>query len=93
MAKTGPEVMQDVLDGLDQTLKGQRQINGKLCQVDWRLVEALKEVSKALHATASGQPADLTRLDQLIAEVGPMNLAVAGVDPPGCDPKNAGTGT
>lgn len=63
---------------------GQKKINGKLCQVDWMLIEALRKVSAALKTSVP--TADLSELDSLIEAVDVRSEEVAHEDPPGCDP-------
>jgi hypothetical protein len=63
----------------------QKRINGRLCQVDWRLIRALEEVSSALKALGT-PPANLQTLDGLIEEAERISATVAIPDPPGCDP-------
>jgi len=65
----------------------QAKINGRLCQVDWRLIEALKAVSTALKASGANA-ASLATLDRLVAEADTISASVAIPDPPGCDPVN-----
>jgi len=62
----------------------QKMINGRLCQVDWRLISALKEVSAAL----KGLGANVNTLDSLVTEATQISASVAIPDPPGCDPRN-----
>jgi hypothetical protein len=70
----------------------QKKINGRLCQVDWRVISALQEVVAVLRATgASG--ANLENLERLINEADEISASVAIPDPPGClpgDRKSAG---
>lgn len=61
---------------------GQKKVNGKLCQVDWRLLEALKKVSAEL--TKLG--ADVADLNQLIGQTDQLSAEVALENPPGCFP-------
>ena len=63
----------------------QKKINGRLCQVDWRLISALHQVVAVLRATgASG--ANLENLERLINEADEISASVAIPDPPGCSP-------
>ena len=82
---------EDVLDGLSRSLKGQKEINGKLCQVDWRIIEALRAVQAALSACAGCSTNDLTALDKAIKTADTLSEKVAMVDPPGCEPKDRTT--
>lgn len=63
----------------------QKKINGRLCQVDWRLIEALKEVVAALRATGS-VAVHVNNLERLINEADDISASVAIPDPPGCSP-------
>lgn len=66
-------------------LMNQKKINGRLCQVDWRLIEALREVVAALRA--SGAPAvHLNNAERLINIADDISATVAIPDPPGCFP-------
>ena len=65
--------------------KNQKQINGRLCQVDWRLIAALEEVAAALRASGSSE-AHVAKLERLIKEADFISESVAIPDPPGCDP-------
>ena len=73
---------------------GQQKINGELCRVDWKLIEALKAVSNALAQVAAARNADgtqlvvldLAALDKLIADADGIGEVVADIIPPGCDP-------
>jgi hypothetical protein len=70
-----------------QFLINQKKINGRLCQVDWRLIQALREVVAALRA--SGPNAVHTdNAERLILEADRIGFTVAIPDPPGCDPFN-----
>jgi hypothetical protein len=62
----------------------QKKINGRLCQVDWRLISALREVATALKTSG----ADVAHLVRLIDEADAISKTVAIPDPPGCDPKD-----
>jgi len=72
----------------------QKKINGRLCQVDWRLIEALKEVVEALRASGSNA-VDFHKLKGLIDEAEEISASVAIPDPPGCNPfeRSAGPDT
>jgi hypothetical protein len=65
----------------------QKTINGRLCQVDWRLIEALKEVVVALRASGS-DAVDFDNLERLINEAERISDSVAIPDPPGCNPRD-----
>ncbi len=65
----------------------QKKINGRLCQIDWRLIQGLKEVVAALRA--SGPTAvHVDNLERLINEAEKISASVAIPDPPGCKPKD-----
>lgn len=72
----------------EQINAGQRTVNGKLCQVDWRLLQALEKVSNILGQIPGANAADIASLNDLIQRADEMSEKVAGDDPPGCDPKN-----
>jgi hypothetical protein len=63
----------------------QKKINGRLCQVDWRLISALQEVVAALRSTGASD-ASLAQLEALIVEADDISASVAIPDPPGCSP-------
>ena len=63
---------------------GQTKINGMLCKVDWRLVEAFREVSRLLKEKS----VDSSQLDQMINDVDEMSATVALENPPGCNPND-----
>ncbi len=69
----------------ETALKNQKQINGRLCQVDWRLISALREVVAALNAPGQNT-VDFVSLNGLIDEADEISKTVAIPDPPGCDP-------
>ncbi len=70
-----------------ETWINQKQINGRLCQVDWRLISALKEVSAALKAPGANA-VNVNNLDRLIGQADHISATVAIPDPPGCDPRD-----
>lgn len=63
----------------------QKKINGRLCQVDWRVIAALQEVVAVLRATGACG-ANLENLERLINEADEISASVAIPDPPGCSP-------
>lgn len=69
----------------ETALKNQKKINGRLCQVDWRLISALKEVIAALRASGPNE-VHINNLERLINEADKISASVAIPDPPGCDP-------
>ncbi len=66
-------------------LMNQRKINGRLCQVDWRLISALKELVAALRASGPSE-VHIANAERLINEADKISLTVAIPNPPGCDP-------
>lgn len=72
-------------------LKNQKKINGRLCQVDWRLISALKEVVAALRASGPNR-VHVDNLERLINEADKISASVAIPDPPGCDPVDRTSG-
>lgn len=70
---------------------GQKEINGKLCQVDWRIIVALRAIRTALNRCAGCPESELAMLDQAIAKIDSMSVTVAKVDPPGCLPEDRTT--
>ncbi|MDX6497222.1 MAG: hypothetical protein QOG23_482 [Blastocatellia bacterium] len=69
----------------ETALKNQKKINGRLCQVDWRLISALREVIAALRASGPNA-VHVDNLERLINEADIISASVAIPDPPGCDP-------
>ncbi|MGH9970001.1 MAG: hypothetical protein ACREBG_19705 [Pyrinomonadaceae bacterium] len=67
---------------LEAFFRGQRDINGRLCDVDWRLLNAISELRNALQN--SSLDVDLAAVDRAMAVAQSCSDAVAGVDPPGC---------
>ena len=68
-------------------LTNQKKINGRLCQVDWRLVSALKEVIAALRASGPNG-VHIDNAERLIDEADKISATVAIPDPPGCSPRD-----
>ena len=66
-------------------LMNQSKINGRLCQVDWRLISALKEIVAALRATGSAA-VHINNAERLLNDADNISLTVAIPNPPGCDP-------
>ena len=66
-------------------LMNQKKINGRLCQVDWRLIAALRELIAALRACGPSE-VDITNAERFINEADEISLTVAIPNPPGCDP-------
>lgn len=67
----------------------QAKINGRLCQVDWRLIAALREVIAALRASGPNA-AHVDNAECLINVANDILDSVAIPDPPGCKPKHPG---
>ena len=62
--------------------KGQRDINGALCYVDWHVIKALYELVKGL---APQLPQlDLTKAKKELHKAYYASEKVAEIDPPGC---------
>lgn len=68
--------------------EGQARINGELCRVDWRIVEALRAVQAALAACPGCAGVDLTALTNAINAAEEISAKVADIKPPGCNPQN-----
>lgn len=64
----------------------QKKINGNLCRVDWRIIQALQEVSDIIEKMPGADLAALTSLKKSIQEADEISEKVAGDDPPGCVP-------
>jgi hypothetical protein len=69
----------------------QKKINGRLCQIDWRLIQALKEVVAALRASGP-TTVHVNNLERLINEAEEISASVAIPDPPGCNPFDRSAG-
>lgn len=74
-------------------LMNQKKINGRLCQIDWRLIEALRELIAALRASGPNE-VHVENAERLIIEADKISLTVAIPNPPGCDPalRESGSG-
>jgi hypothetical protein len=72
-----------------EILINQKKINGRLCQVDWRLISALREVAYALRASGA---TNVDEIERLIQEADVIGASVAIPDPPGCDPLDRKSG-
>lgn len=68
--------------------RGQQQINYLITVVDYKIVEALKQVSNAVAKCASNGRVDLGALDKAIADVSEATKEVATIFPPGCGTAN-----
>lgn len=63
---------------------GQKKINGNLCRVDWRIIQALLAVRDILRGIPGVNAAAVDSLDKLIQDADQLGEKVAGDDPPGC---------
>lgn len=71
-------------------LKGQRQINGKLYDVDLKVLQAIIELRDALEKVVE---IDTTALNKAIELAKTRASVIPGVDPPGCEyPGGGGLG-
>ena len=68
-------------------LMNQKKINGRLCQVDWRLIQALQELVAALR-TSGPNAVHVDNAERLIDEADIVSATVAIPDPPGCNPRD-----
>ncbi len=71
--------------------KGQRRINYELCEVDTKLIEAMKALLCVLKEprtpaqTSQGlRPADFSTVEAVLSEATRINDEVADIKPPGC---------
>lgn len=71
-------------EDFDLLKTNQAKINGRLCQVDWRLLQALRIVTTALEK----MNADVGELKNFIDEADQISATVAEPDPPGCNPRD-----
>ena len=75
---------------LEQFLQGQRQINGRLYDVDLKLVQAIEQLRDALQSVLK---IDTTALNETIELLKTRANVIPGVEPPGCEyPGGGGTG-
>ena len=65
--------------------KGQRDINGALCYVDWHAIKALKLLADELAKKVPNL--DLTEVRKEIGKAYYTSEKVADIDPPGCGGK------
>ena len=72
-----------------EILINQKKINGRLCQVDWRLISALRQIAYALRTSGA---TNIDEIDRLIDEADLISASVAIPDPPGCDPVDRKSG-
>jgi hypothetical protein len=62
--------------------KGQRDINGALCYVDWHVIKALYELVEGLAPQL--QQLDLSEVRKELKKAYYASKKVADIDPPGC---------
>ena len=68
--------------------EGQQRINGQLCKVDWKLIEALRAVLALLEKSHPALPPDLMEdLRRKIESANYVSKKVAEIKPPGCIPE------
>jgi hypothetical protein len=76
------------MDYNDDVQNGQRKINGQLCRVDWKLVNALRVIYDILAASRPPVSSELlASLKQAIDDADHTSSKVAEIKPPGCDPE------
>jgi len=66
---------------LEAFLQGQRDINGRFCQVDWEVLQAIIALKDALQDTLK---IDLSSVNAAIEKAKASSSVIPGVDPPGC---------
>ena len=89
-AKKSAPVQQKSSVTLEQFLQGQRQINGKLYDVDLKLLQAIIELRDALEEVLK---IDTTALNKAIEIAKARASVIPGVEPPGCEyPGGGGIG-
>ena len=64
--------------------EGQRKINGSLCEVDQKLVKALKALRDVIAGTPGLSRIDLQAVDEAISAAYDESDKVADIIPPGC---------
>ena len=74
---------------LQEFLQGQRQINGRLYDVDLKLLQAIVELRDALESVLK---IDTTELNKAIELVKSSASVIPGVEPPGCEYPGGGGG-
>jgi hypothetical protein len=77
----------------DEIHEGQKKVNGQLCRVDWRLIQALRvahEIFASLRPHV--RPELLDELKTVIDAADYISDRVADIRPPGCDPDNRENG-
>ncbi len=73
---------------LDAHFHGQKRINGELCRVDWKLVNALRaiyEILSTMHPPVRDNL--LAAVKRAIDDADATSEKVASIKPPGCDPE------
>ena len=76
------------MDFTTEMYDNQRKINGQLCRVDWKLIEALRAVLALLEKSHPALPPDLMEdLRRKIKSADYVSEKVAEIKPPGCDPE------
>ena len=76
------------MDYTNEIYEGQKKINGQLCRVDWKLIEALRAVKVILEQSRPPLPPDLLEdLQRKIEAANYVSRKVAEIKPPGCEPE------
>lgn len=70
----------------DEINKGQKQINGQLCLVDWDVIYSMKALLNALKDKGVLTDAELSKAKEKIDKAHDRSEKVASIDPPGCEP-------
>ena len=65
--------------------RGQRKINGELCNVDRKIIVALMAIRDALACVPGCCEIHLHAIDAAIADAAYSNRKVAEIKPPGCE--------
>lgn len=72
----------------NQIYEGQRKINGALCRVDWKLIQALRVIQKIVSDLRPHvAPELLDKLERAITDADRLSATVAEIKPPGCEPE------
>jgi tetratricopeptide (TPR) repeat protein len=67
---------------------GQQRINGELCRVDWKLVQALRAVNRLLATLRPDVDRELLEeVEQAVEAADRVSMRVADIKPPGCAPE------
>lgn len=76
------------MDYTNEIYEGQKKINGQLCRVDWKLIEALRAVMTLLEQSRPPLPSELLQdLRRKIEGADYVSRKVAEIKPPGCEPE------